>query len=226
MPRIPAPIRAFTRPRRAFAAAALAALVLTGCGGAESSDSGSGSGSQAGPDRVAGAEGSATPSTPEQAAFAAMLDKLAQPCSSTNEAATGPTSGKPAGSTGKESLAPGEVPPAEPVEPGAPQEPGAELSDRDQCASVQHEQRVVEALQAVQEPTPAKVREVLNGLGYIDERIHDLQQDGKATRFYLDLRDKGGRLCEAGLAAGVETDVTPCAAPAAGAFTKADAQPM
>ncbi|MFD6555574.1 hypothetical protein [Streptomyces sp. NPDC058398] len=92
------------------------------------------------------------------------------------------------------------------------------MSDRDRCASVQHEQRIVQALQAVSEPTPAKVRKALNSLGYIDERIHGLQQDSRATPFYLDLRESGGRLCEAGLAAGEETYVTVCTAPATGGF--------
>ncbi|WP_406727304.1 hypothetical protein WJ438_25465 [Streptomyces sp. GD-15H] len=92
------------------------------------------------------------------------------------------------------------------------------MNDRDWCASVQHEQRIIQALQEVSEPTPAKVRKTLNSLGYIDERIHGLKQDGKTTRFYLDLRESGGRLCEAGLAAGEETDVTVCTVPATGAF--------
>ncbi|MFF1398551.1 hypothetical protein ACFVZD_32645 [Streptomyces sp. NPDC058287] len=65
---------------------------------------------------------------------------------------------------------------------------------------------------------PAKVRKTLNGLGYVDEHIHGLKQDGKATRFYLDLREKGGRLCEAGLAAGERTAITVCAVPATGPF--------
>ncbi|MFD9395449.1 hypothetical protein ACFWBB_33370 [Streptomyces sp. NPDC060000] len=93
------------------------------------------------------------------------------------------------------------------------------MSDRDRCASVQHEQRIIEALRVVSEPTPTKVRKALNNLGYIDERIHGLKQDGKVTRFYLDLREKGGQLCEEGLAAGEATDVTACTAPATGAFT-------
>ncbi|MFH9008543.1 hypothetical protein ACH4E5_35550 [Streptomyces afghaniensis] len=93
------------------------------------------------------------------------------------------------------------------------------MDRHDGCTSVQHEQRIIEALQMVVDPTPAKVRKTLNSLGYIDERIHGLKQDGKTTRFYLDLRENGGRLCEAGLAAGETTDVTPCVAPATGPFT-------
>ncbi|MEW1829363.1 hypothetical protein [Streptomyces sp. NPDC088196] len=164
---------------------------------------------------------SATPPTAEQAAFAAMLDKVAQPCPSAGGSASapGPADQKPTDSAGEQTLAPGTTPPAEPVEPGAPTEAGAKLSERDRCASVQHEQRIIEALQAVSEPTPTKVRKALNGLGYIDERIHDLKQDGKVTRFYLDLREKGGQLCEKGLAADEETDVTACMAPTTGSFT-------
>ncbi len=76
------------------------------------------------------------------------------------------------------------------------------MDDRDWCVSAHHEQRVIAALQKVADPTPAKVRKTLNGLGYTDERIHHLKQDGKKTRFHLDLREDGGRLCESGLAAG------------------------
>ena len=144
-----------------------------------------------------------------------MLDRVAQPCLSTagaapgptDKIASGPTDKKPTGSVGRQSLAPGEVPPTDPIEPGAPTGPETELNDRDRCASVQHEQRIIEALQKVSDPTPAKVRTALNGLGYLDERIHGLKQEGEATRFYLDLRESGGRLCEAGRAAGAETDV-------------------
>ncbi|MFD5229397.1 hypothetical protein ACFWJ5_12845 [Streptomyces qaidamensis] len=218
---ITAPTGAFARPRRALPAFALAALALTGCGG----DGSGGDGSQGKPGRSA--EASATASSPEQAAFEAMLAKVAQPCSTTAEASSaptgeapsGPSDQRPTGPAGEESLAPGETPPDEPIEPGAPSEPAPQLSDRDQCASVQHEQRIIEALQAVPDPTPAKVRKSLNGLGYIDERIHGLKQDGRTTRFHLDLREQGGRLCEAGVAAGEQTDVTPCVAPAAGEFT-------
>ncbi|MFG2969862.1 hypothetical protein ACGFZS_41980 [Streptomyces sp. NPDC048288] len=171
---ITAPVSAFTRPRRTLAVAALAALALAGCGTDGSGDS-----------------GSAGRSTSERAAaFAAMLDEVAQPCSSTTEPEEG------------QGLAPTATPPTEPTEPAAPTE--ARLSDRDRCASVQHEQRVIQALQAVPDPTPAKVRRSLNALGHIDER----------------LRAKGGRLCEAGTAAGEESDVVPCVAPSTGSFEK------
>jgi hypothetical protein len=168
---------------------------------------------------------SAASASSEQAAFAAMLDKVAQPCSSagtasgpTGKNASGPTGRKPTGPDGEQSLAPGETPSAGPIGPGAPTGAETELSDRDRCASVQHEQRIIQALQAVSKPTLAKVREALGSLGYIDERIHGLEQDDGATRFYLDLRVNGGRLCEAGLAAGEQSDVTVCTAPATGAF--------
>lgn len=211
---------AFTHRGRVLAVAALAALALSGCGSNEPS----GSGPEAGPSGSADSEVIATSSSPEQVAFAAMLDRVAQPCLSTGAAlgptdknASGPTRKKPTGPAGQQSLAP-RVPPTDTIEPGAPTGPEAELNDRDWCASVQHEQRIIEALQKVSEPTPAKVRKALNDLGYIDERIHGLEQDGEATRFYLDLRESGGRLCEAGRAAGEVTDVNVCAAPATGAF--------
>ncbi len=210
MTRSPASTGTLARTGRVLVTAALGALALSGCG----SDEPSGDGPQGGLPKNAGSKVNATSSSAEQAAFAAMLDKVAQPCSSPDGAASGPTDKKPTGPDGEQSLAPGEAPPTGSIEPGAPTGPETELSDRDRCASVQHEQRIIQALQAVSEPTPAKVRKTLNSLGYIDERIHGLKQDGEATRFRLDLRESGGRLCEAGLAAGEETDVTVCAAPA------------
>jgi hypothetical protein len=215
MPHTPGPVRAFSPPWRALAATALTALTLTSCGIAKSD------GPQGEPSGVADSKVSVTPSTSELSAFMAMLDKVAQPCSSTGGTAStsGPADKTPTGPEEEQSLPPGATPPTEPIEPDAPTEPGTKLSDRDRCASVQHEQRIIEALQMVPEPTPTKVRKALNNLGYIDERIHDLKQDGKVTRFYLDLREKGGQLCEEGLAAGKATDVTACTAPATGAFT-------
>ncbi|MEU1039679.1 hypothetical protein ACFYP4_08750 [Streptomyces sp. NPDC005551] len=167
----------------------------------------------------------------EQAAFAHMLDKVAQSCPATDnklssqpsgQDTSGPAFKRPTGATGDQSAPSGQTPPPDPIEPGAPTGPEAELSDRDRCASVQHEQRIIEALQAVSKPNPDKVREALNRLGYIDERIHGLKQAGRATHFLLDLRENGGRLCETGRAADDQTEVTACTAPATGAFTVTD----
>ncbi|XUM02647.1 hypothetical protein ACQ86F_03470 [Streptomyces venezuelae ATCC 10712] len=86
----------------------------------------------------------------------------------------------------------GETPPGGAVEPVAPSAgPEVELDARDWCAGVQHEQRVAEALLPLKKPDPAQVRKVLNGLGYVDERIHDLRGSGAVTTFAIDLRDKG-----------------------------------
>lgn len=211
----------FARHRRRIAAASLlpvAALAVTGCGSEVS-----GSGTRSAPARSADSQVRSAQPSPEQVAFAAMLDAFAQACPSVGRTGPGPTRERPSASAGTRSLAPGETPPAHPIEPGAFTGPGAELSDRDWCAGGRHEQRIIEALQTVADPTPAKVRTTLNRLGYIDERIHGLRQDGSTTRFYLDLRESGGRLCEAGVAAGVETDMTKCSAPATGRFAATEA---
>ncbi|MFE3070849.1 hypothetical protein [Streptomyces sp. NPDC059247] len=193
----------FARPGRTLTVAVLAALALAGCGG------------QDGPGPRSEHEARVTSSSADQAAFAAMLDTVARPCPPPG---TAPGAPKPAGPQ-QQRLAPGGTPPTDPVEPGAPTGPETVLNARDWCAGVQHEQRVVETLQAVAKPTPANVRKALNSLGYIDEHIHGLIQDGATTRFHLDLRESGGRLCEAGTAAGEATEMTPCVAPATGAFT-------
>lgn len=88
------------------------------------------------------------------------------------------------------------------VEPAAPTAgPEVELNARDWCASNLHEERIAQALRDLVDPSPAEVRTILNDLGYGDERIHGLKQSGATTRFFLDLRDKGGRLCLEGSAA-------------------------
>ncbi|MER5604378.1 hypothetical protein [Streptomyces sp. NPDC002265] len=92
------------------------------------------------------------------------------------------------------------------------------MNARDWCAGNLHEERIARALWDLADPTPAKVRAILNGLGYIDGRIHGLEQSDTTTRFFLDLRDQGGRLCLDGSAAGEETVVDKCVAPATGPF--------
>ncbi|CAM5599806.1 hypothetical protein [Streptomyces badius] len=202
MTHIRGPVSKLTSGRRVLAAAALtavAALALTACG-TEQNDGG---GQQ--------------PST-ERTAAQALFDRFAKACPE-----RGVNSRRPAGASKPdpeepESIAPGETPPAEPIEPAPPTGPEAELDDRDWCVSAHHEQRVIAALQMLEDPTPTTVRKTLNGLGYTDERIHHLKQGGKGTRFYLDLREDGGRLCQSGVAAGASSDALPCVADAEGPF--------
>ncbi|MER5375003.1 hypothetical protein [Streptomyces sp. NPDC002553] len=199
MRRTPAPTTTATRsprrPRPMLVMSALAALTLTACG----TEKASVGGPQSSPADTAGAR----PGT----SFTEMLSEVARQCppSASPEA---PPSG-PA-----ETLPSGETPPNDAVEPIAPVAgPEVELNARDWCAGNLHEERITQALRNLSDPTPGKVRAILNDLGYVDERIHDLKQSGTTTRFALDLRDQGGRLCLDGSAAGEETVVDKCVAP-------------
>ncbi|MGW1267717.1 hypothetical protein [Streptomyces sp. NPDC002491] len=192
--------RSARRLRPALAWAALATLALTACG-AEKPDADRSPGSRA---DSAGAQ--------QGVAFTEMLQQIARQCP-----ASAPPQAPPSGPA--HTSPSGERPPSD-VEPIAPTAgPEVELNARDWCASNLHEQRIAQALWNLAEPTPAKVRKILNDLGYIDERIHDLKQSGTATRFLLDLRDRGGRLCLDGSAAGEQTVVDKCVAPVTGPFT-------
>ncbi|MER5516164.1 hypothetical protein [Streptomyces sp. NPDC002763] len=207
------------RPRLTLVITALAALTLGACG----TERTNGGGEQT---RPAGAVGG----RPDEA-FTAMLDKIAQSCppSAPPEALpTGPPEAPPTAPpealpTGPAETLPSdgvETPPSDAIEPMAPTAgPEVELNARDWCASSLHEQRITQALWDLVEPTPTKVRAILNDLGYVDERIHGLKQSGATTRFFLDLRDKGGRLGLEGSAAGEKTVVDRCVAPATGPFT-------
>jgi hypothetical protein len=217
MTHVHAAIGSFARPGRALAVGVLTCLALAGCG----TDQLRGGNAQVKSGASADSEVSATSPSADHEAFAAMLDRLAQQCPPPGAP---PIASKPTGPQEEQSLAPGEIPPTTPIEPGAPTGPESVLNARDWCASAHHEQRIIQALQAVSMPTPVSVRKTLNSLGYIDEHIHGLKQDGKTTRFYLDLRENGGRLCEAGTAAGEMTEVTPCVAHATGAFTVTEAE--
>ncbi|MFI8497465.1 hypothetical protein ACIGFK_02925 [Streptomyces sp. NPDC085524] len=191
-------------PRRTLltpAVAALAALALVGCGTQTTGAAGQRS------------ESAGTSGVPADASFTAMLDEVGQPC---------PQGGPPVAASPAPTLPlpPGavEVPPeVEPIAPTAG--PEVELNAREWCASFLHEERIAQALWDLVDPTPTSVRAILNDLGYVDVRIHDLQQSGATTRFFLDLRDKGGRLCLEGSAAGKNTVVDMCLARATGPFT-------
>ncbi|WP_223179613.1 hypothetical protein [Streptomyces griseicoloratus] len=207
MRRTPALTSTFARSRRrqrlTLVVTALSAPALGACG----TEKTNADGEQTKPADAVGAR----PDAP----FKAMLDEIAQSCppSAPPEAPpSGPAETLPSGSV--------ETVPDDAIEPIAPTAgPEVELNARDWCASALHEERIAQALWDLAEPTPTKVRAILNDLGYVDERIHDLKQSGAATRFFLDLRDKGGRLCLEGSAAGEQTVVDKCVAPATGPFT-------
>ncbi|MFF3327561.1 hypothetical protein [Streptomyces sp. NPDC002889] len=187
------------RPWHTLAITALAAVALAACG----TEKTSAGGLQSKPADTA----EARPSLTE------ILDKVEESCPP-----SAPPEAPPTGPA--KTLPPGVTPPSNPIEPIAPTAgPEVELNARDWCASNLHEERIAQALWDLMDPTPAKVRTILNDLGYVDERIHDLKQSGATTRFFLDLRDKGGRLCLEGSAAGEKTVVDKCVAPVSGPFT-------
>ncbi|MER5602911.1 hypothetical protein [Streptomyces sp. NPDC002265] len=187
-----------------LAMATLAVLALAACG-TEKSGVGAAQSSSA-------ASASASAGVGPGAAFTQMLNKVAQQCP--------PSAAPKAPPTGPaQALPSGETAPSDAMEPIAPTAgPEVELNARDWCAGNLHEERIARALWDLADPTPAKVRAILNGLGYIDGRIHGLEQSGTTTRFFLDLRDQGGRLCLDGSAAGEKTVVDKCVAPATGPF--------
>ncbi|MGW2911850.1 hypothetical protein ACWC9X_15520 [Streptomyces asoensis] len=188
------------RPQSVLALTVLAALALAACGTEETSAGGA----QGSPADMAGLR--------SDAAFVKMLGDVARECPA-SAAPEGPPSG-PA-----QPLPPGETAPSDAMEPVAPTAGlEVELNARDRCASNLHEERITQALRDLADPTPAEVRTVLNGLGYSDGRIHGLERSGTTTRFFLDLRDWGGRLCLDGSAAGEDTVVDKCVAPATGPF--------
>lgn len=188
------------RSRMTLVTAVVATLGLTACG-TESAGT------------EAGLKAGGTEDRPGTA-FSKMLDEVAETCP-----ADGPPQAPPTGPQNPQPPGAQETPPSDAVEPIAPTAgPEVELNARDWCAGHLHEERVTQALWDLKNPSPADVRSILNDLGYIDERIHGLRKSGTATRFSLDLRDRGGRLCMAGSAAGTRTVVDMCVAPATGPF--------
>lgn len=179
---------------------ALAALALAACGTERTS---AGGGLNRKPADTAGARAGL-------AEILAQIEQSCPPSAPPESPPSGPAMPLPSGEVG--------TPPAiEPIAPTAG--PEVELNARDWCASNFHEVRIAQALWDLVDPAPTKVRTVLNDLGYADERIHDLKQSGATTRFFLDLRDKGGRLCLEGSAAGEQTVVDKCVAPVSGPST-------
>lgn len=177
---------------------ALAALALSACGT-----------EKAGPVAMRSESADTADTAPSFTEVLERVERSCPPSAPPVPPPTGPASALP----------PGVVEVPSDVEPIAPTAgPEVELNARDWCASALHEERIAQALWDRTDPTPAEVRQILNDLGYVDERIHDLKQSGATARFFLDLRDKGGRLCLEGSAAGEETVVDKCVAPASGPF--------
>ncbi|MCZ0983018.1 hypothetical protein O1L60_39735 [Streptomyces diastatochromogenes] len=196
--------RSSRRAGLALAVTAFAVLTLGACGTVKAT---------AGAEQVGRAE--AVESRPPAPSLAEIQEYIEQSCPPPGTPPIAPPTPPPA--------PPGEEPPADAVVPVAPTAgPEVELDARDWCAGSHHEQRVAEALLDLADPTPVKVRAILHDLGYADGRIHGLKQSGATTRFFLDLREKGGRLCLEGSAAGEETVVDKCVAAASGPFTPGD----
>ncbi|MFE2559985.1 hypothetical protein ACFXGT_28965 [Streptomyces sp. NPDC059352] len=213
MRRIPASTSVFARssrlPRLTLAMTASAVLALGACGTVKTTTGGE----QAVRAEVVG-------SRQLDPTLAEIQEYIEQSCPPPGAPPVGPPSHPP---TAPAPAPPGMEPPVDTVMPIAPTAgPEVELNARDWCASNHHEQRIAEALWDLVDPTPTKVRMILNDLGYVDERIHHLKQSGATTRFFLDLREKGGKLCLEGSAAGEETIVDKCVAPATGPFTPGD----
>ena len=99
-------------------------------------------------------------------------------------------------------------PPAEPIDPDDARKE-VELSPVEKCDARIHSRRIAKALQGTPDPTPAQVKDVLRGLGYVDLRIHGPQRSGKSVEFTLDLRLLGGLLCLSGSVTGTRTVTDP-----------------
>jgi len=193
--------RSSRRPRLTLAITAFAVLALGACGTAKTTTG-------IGGEQAVRAEG--VGSRQSGPGLAEIQEHIEQSCPPPGAPPVAPPTPAPAGEEVPDDM-------VLPIEPTVG--PEFELNARDWCAGNLHEERIAGALWDLTDPTPAKVRTILNDLGYVDERIHDLKQSGTATRFFLDLRERGGRLCLNGSAAGEQTVVDKCVAPATGPFT-------
>ncbi|MFF2521407.1 hypothetical protein [Streptomyces liangshanensis] len=185
-------------PGATLAIAALAALALSACGTTKA-------GSAHARDVSAGAVGArpatGAPRPDAETAFLEMLTTVGEPCV---EVTPGRDDVIPPGERPRNR--PERIPPigAAPSGPPATLAPdrGTELHEDEWCERRLHEERVGRALRSLARPTPARVRKVLNRLGYTDSRIHGLGRSGATTRFFVDLRFLGSRLALRGTAAG------------------------
>ncbi len=210
------------RPQLTLTAMVLAAFVLGACGTEQPQAT-----SRSTSADVVGSEPSAVPPSPDQqTAFIEMLNSVGQPCypdaptdqeSSSSEEApdaappTAPTEMLPIDKTPPSSA------PSTPDPSATPRE--VVLGALERCEGRLHIERISNALSGMTDSSPAQVRKALNRLGYIDERIHDLEQSGPTTHFFLDLRFMGGSLCLDGSVTGTKVVVEAFGAPEVGPFT-------
>ncbi|WP_237530883.1 hypothetical protein, partial [Streptomyces sp. SID3212] len=165
----------------------------------------------------------ASPGPDPETAFLKMLAEVAKPCWFDSPAGDDsiPEGDRPrSGPPGR--LPVGASPSGLPPVPTP--ELGTELSAVDRCEKHLHEERVGRALSDLADPTPTRVRRILNDLGYIDTRIHGLQQSGATTRFFLDLRFMGSRLAVEGVAGGTRTVVEGFGVSETGPFAPGDSR--
>ncbi|WP_158778718.1 hypothetical protein [Streptomyces cellulosae] len=212
-------VRSPRRPRLSFAVAALATLALAACGSEETSAGGL---HNKAADTVRAHTITTSPSADQQVAFMDMLDTIAQPCFPDSPSQQEPTPpGEKPPTTPVEMLPIDKTPPASPPaasgSPATPQK--VELGATEKCAGRLHAERITKALSGMTDPTPAKVRQILNDLGYIDERIHDLMKSGPTTRFFIDLRFMGGSLSLDGSVTGTKAVIEAFGTPETGPFT-------
>ncbi|MFI6275009.1 hypothetical protein [Streptomyces sp. NPDC050988] len=218
--RIPRP----SRVRRGAIPAALCALALTltACGSERAAGKDPKDGTD---DRVEAGSTATAPATvfptdssdpessdPDFLAFMELLVSITEPClkyEPTEEPPTEPPeepdpTEQPVTPL-PEPLPPDATPP--PVEPRDPDDARkeVELSAVEKCDARVHSRRIAKALKDTPDPTPGQVRDVLRGLGYVDQRIHGPQRSGESVEFTLDLRLLGGELCLSGKVTGTRT---------------------
>lgn len=188
----------------------IAVSALTACGTREADD---GAGS-AGADLVS-ADTREAPSAPggdPEVAFTHMLVAVSDPClpdvsvepvetvepTEIETPAEQPLEGKPVGGS----------PPPMPTsngadehpqqEPATEQDPEPELDAEEECVGRLHVERIGKEFDSLTDTSPEQIRAALNRLGYIDGRILGLERTEELTRFVLDLRFMGSRLCISG----------------------------
>ncbi|MGX2995315.1 hypothetical protein JNUCC64_13635 [Streptomyces sp. JNUCC 64] len=250
--------RSLRRRRLAVAVAALATMTLAACG--------TGTDAKGAPDRSAATGGTdggvvraaATAPEPgtvpdEEVGFLFLLERVGRPCAPDPEPhlESGPGAAEPDGEgrRGGPATPKGEGPLPVPADPPAdkPAKPGPhtpyeerKLNRAERCEGRLHAERITRVLDALDDPTPARVGKALDELGYPDGRVHGLKRSGGPdaldppgapggsgrpggpVRFFLDLRMMGGSLALEGTVSDGKTAVEPFAVAEVGPFAPED----